>query len=50
MQENIKFSKIDKERNKPFKKKNTFLLKKTATILYLLDKCLKMKVHKMLEC
>ena len=48
MRENIKISKIDKKRNKQLKK--NFLLKNVVYLLYLLDKCLKMKVHKMLEC
>ena len=48
MRENIKISKLDKKRSKLSKKIN-FYLKKTATVLYLLGKCLKMKVHKMLE-
>ena len=37
-----------KETNKLFKKYQ-FFTKKIETVLYLLDKCLKMKVHKMLE-
>ena len=41
--QNVKISKIDKKRNKLLK---FFFTKKTETILYLLDKCLKMKVHK----
>ena len=46
MRESITVSKIDKKRNKLLKK-NT---KKIATVLYPLDKYLKMKVPKMLEC
>ena len=45
MQENIKIFKIDKKRNKQLKKKK-FLLKNIVYLVYLLDKCLKMKVHK----
>ena len=44
MQKNVKISEIDKKRNKPLK------TKKTANVLYLLGKCLKVKVHKMLRC
>ena len=44
MQENIKISKIDKKRNKQFKK-IAFLLKSVVYLVYLLDKCLKMKVY-----
>ena len=47
MQENVKISKIDKKKKQTIKK-NFFLLKKLK-LLYLLDKRLKMKVHKMLE-
>ena len=47
MRENIKVSKTDKKRNKQLKKK--ILLKNVVYLVYLLDKCLKMKVHKMLE-
>ena len=47
MQENIKISKIDKKETTI--KENNKLLLKNATDLYLLDKCLKTKVHKMLE-
>ena len=45
MQENIKIFKIDKKRNKQLKKK-LFLLKNIVYLVYLLGKCLKMKVHK----
>ena len=48
MRENIKVSKTDKKRNKQLKKKKK-LLKNVVYLAYLLDKCLKMKVHKMLE-
>ena len=47
MRENIKISKIDKKIKKLLKK--MFLLKKFAIVLSLSDRCLKMKVHKMLE-
>ena len=43
MQKNVKISKIDKKRNKL-----TFT-KKIVNVLYLLGKCLKMKVHEMLR-
>ena len=50
MRENIKISKIDKKkRNKLLKNKIKFLLKKIEFVLYLFDKCLKMKLHKILE-
>ena len=45
MRENIKISKTDKKRNK----KKIFLLKNVVYLVYLLDKCLKMKIHKILE-
>ena len=47
MQENAKISKIYKKK-KQIIKKNIFFTKKTAYVLYLLYKCLRMKVHKML--
>ena len=47
MQENVKIFKIYKKRNELLKK-HFFFTKKTAYVLYLLDKCLRMKVHKML--
>ena len=48
MRENIKISKTDRKRNKQLKQ-YIFLLKNVVYLVYLLDKCLKMKVHKMLE-
>ena len=47
MRENINISKIDKKQQ--LKNNNKVLLKKNATVLYLSDKCLKMKIHKILE-
>ena len=46
MRENIKISKIEKKRNKLLKKINSYYKNCNS---YLLNKCLKMKVHKMLE-
>ena len=46
MRESITVSKIDKKKKQTIKK-NT---KKIATVLYPLDKYLKMKVPKMLKC
>ena len=48
MRENVKISKIDEKRSKQLKK--NLLLKNVVYLLYILDKCLKIKVHKMLEC
>ena len=48
MRENIKISKTDRKRNKQLKK-YIFLLKNVVYLVYFLGKCLKMKVHKMLE-
>ena len=48
MRENIKISKTDKKRNKQLKN-YMFLLKNVVYHAYLSDKCLKMKVNKMLE-
>ena len=48
MRENIKISKTDRKRNKQLKK-YIFLLKNVVYLVYFLDKCLTMKVHKMLE-
>ena len=49
MRENIKISKIDKKETKNYKKKK-FLVKNVVCLIYLLAKCLKMKVHEMFEC
>ena len=49
MRENVKISKIDKKRETNYLKNIKFLSKKVETVLYLLNKCLKMKVHKILE-
>ena len=46
MRENVKISNIDTKTNKLLKK--CFFSKKIANVFYLLDKCLKMKVNKML--
>ena len=45
MQKNIKLSKIGKKRNKPLE-----INESISNVLYLLDKCLKLRLHKMLEC
>ena len=50
MQENIEVFKIDKKEKKKQTIKKNFFSKKIETVLYLLDKCLQMKVHKILEC
>ena len=47
MRKNVKIYKIYKKRNK-LSKINKFLLKKIAHVSYLLGKCLKVEVHKML--
>ena len=50
MQENVEISKIDKKKKKKAIKKNVKIFaKKIKTVLYLLNRCLKMKVHKILE-
>ena len=46
MRENIKISKIHKKRRKKTIKKTMILTKKIANVLYLLDKYIKVKVHK----
>ena len=45
MQKNITLSKIGKKRNKPLE-----INESISNVLYLLDKCLKLRLHKMLEC
>ena len=49
MRENVKISKIDKKKKQTIYKNIEVFAKKIKTVLYLLDKCLKIKVHKMLE-
>ena len=47
MRENFKISKIDKKKKQTIKKK-FFFTKKIANVLYILNKCLKMKIHRIL--
>ena len=49
MREKVKIYKIDKKRETNYPKNIKFFSKKVETVLYLLSKCLKMKVHKILE-
>ena len=44
MQVNVKISKVDKKKKQTINTNIKFLLKKVK-LLYLLDKCLKMKLH-----
>ena len=44
MQKNIKLSKLGKKRNKPLE-----INESISNVLCLLDKCLKLRLHKMLE-
>ena len=48
MRENVKISKIGKKKETIYKNIKIFA-KKIETVLYLLNKCLKMKVHKIVE-
>ena len=50
MRENVKISQIDKKKETNYLKYIKIFAKKIETVLYLLNKCLKMKVIKILEC
>ena len=49
MRESVKISKIDKKKKQTIQKSIKNFAKKIETYLYLLNKCLKIKVHKILE-